>query len=136
MADMRASALCQARPLRIVSVLMLRMYPPRVTGAQHVPLWKIAGPHTGRLKPGPSGPGFYLSRDCAILGVRATTRGQVHVGHEKAGQNFFSFERLAAHEPVTKSRSVAGAMSWSQRRPSFEPNGTLASRRSHLGKTR
>ena len=27
---------------------------------QHVPLWKIAGPHTGKLKPGPSrGPVFY-----------------------------------------------------------------------------
>jgi hypothetical protein len=36
------------------------MYPPRTAGAQHVPLWKIAGPHTGKLKPGPSrGPVFY-----------------------------------------------------------------------------
>jgi hypothetical protein len=31
------------------------MFPPRVIGVQHVPLWNIAGPHTGNLRPGPFG---------------------------------------------------------------------------------
>jgi hypothetical protein len=41
------------------NLLLHRMFPPRVTGVQLVPLWNIAGPHTGKLKPGPSrGPVF------------------------------------------------------------------------------
>jgi hypothetical protein len=60
MAVMRRLALPQAAALRIVSFADAPEYPPRITGAQHVPLWKIAGPHTGKLKPGPSrGPVFY-----------------------------------------------------------------------------
>jgi hypothetical protein len=50
------------------------MFPPRVTGVQHVPLWNIAGPHAGELKPGPSrGPVFYW----ALLTARhsAESRG-------------------------------------------------------------
>jgi hypothetical protein len=56
------------------------MFPPRVTGVQHVPLWKIAGPHTGKLKPGPSrGPVFYRvllsarhsAKSCGVNVVRA-----------------------------------------------------------------
>jgi len=42
------------------------MFPPRVTGVQLVPLWNIAGPHTGKLKPGPSrGPVFYVAGSVA-----------------------------------------------------------------------
>ena len=63
----RHAALCallarRARPHSEVYSLQCWMFPPRVTGVQHVPLWNIAGPHTGKLKPGPSrGPVFYLA---------------------------------------------------------------------------
>ena len=41
------------------ALLLHRMFPPKVTGVQLVPLWKIAGSHTGKLQPGPSrGPVF------------------------------------------------------------------------------
>jgi hypothetical protein len=50
------------------------MYPPRLTGAQLVPLWKIAGPHTGKLKTGPlKGPGY-------LLGVGDKAGGQRNRG--------------------------------------------------------
>jgi hypothetical protein len=48
----------------LLGSLHYRVFPPRVTGVQLVPLWNIAGPHTGKLKPGPSrGPVFY----CVIV---------------------------------------------------------------------
>src|ERR1017187_6322490 len=53
--------------------LLHPMVPPTVTGGEHVPLWKIAGPHTGKLKPGPSrGPVFYR----ALLSARHSAKSR------------------------------------------------------------
>ena len=57
---------------------------------QHVPLWKIAGPHAGKLKPGPAwGPVFFMchklfeARDGVgeIGDLRLGDRRQ-HLGHD------------------------------------------------------
>jgi hypothetical protein len=44
-----------ASAAHIAGSLQCWMFPPRVIGVQHVPLWNIAGPHTGNLRPGPFG---------------------------------------------------------------------------------
>src|ERR1039457_1419803 len=77
-----AGAACGSHSCRS---LLHRMFPPRVTGVQHVPLWKIAGPHTGKLKPGPSrGPVFYralpsVRHSAKSRGVNVVRAPRLHV---------------------------------------------------------
>src|SRR5471030_3198841 len=60
-AVMRRTALLERRAARIIITRCCTgCFLPESNGVQHVPLWNVAGPHTGKLKPGPSrGPVFY-----------------------------------------------------------------------------
>jgi len=59
-AVMRRTALLEQRAARIIITRCCTgCFLPESNGVQHVPLWNVAGPHTGKLKPGPSrGPVF------------------------------------------------------------------------------
>ena len=64
---MRPSALPEWESARIIRTCCCTgCFLPESVGVQLVPLWNIAGPHTGKLKPGPlQGPVFYWARRSA-----------------------------------------------------------------------
>src|ERR1019366_5868493 len=79
MAVMRRTALLEQRAARIVAARCCTgCFLPESPVCSMFPLWKIAGPHTGKLKPGPSrGPVFYLVRAGFAGVMRAEARDSV-----------------------------------------------------------
>ena len=145
---MRRTALLEQRAARIIRCCT-GCFLPESLGVQHVPLWNIAGPHTGKLKPGPSrGPVFYWARRSAKARDVLPSPRRLFIAPfafnyiwKKVVPCFLPEKFLAASSAsappwggglffLSRGRVILGVP------PNLPSRTSLPSRRSHRGKTR